>query len=275
MEGQQYYRYLNTEYKSKISKIYELCVISDDAEFKTAFVNFIKPYYKKNLISLFAEIQVVYEGGKEKNIEEVFLEFEESLTKMAYPDGEEAVSPSEYLWSLYLLAQHYSRNFETLKKAYDYINKAIEHTNTVSEFYMTKSDIEFKMHNLIESLKTVNVARKTDLADRYMNNLCVKFLMRCRKPALGEDMLRMFMRDEASLYELQNHWYIIEAGKSFLLLRNFESGLRHLNFIEKQFKDMEANQYDFHTYCIRKWTLKEYVQYIEFNDNIFKDKKYA
>ena len=38
---------------------------------------------------------------------------------------------------------------------------------------------------------------------------------------------------------------------------------------------MEANQYDFHTYCIRKWTLREYVEFIEFNDNLYKDKKYV
>lgn len=57
--------------------------------------------------------------------------------------------------------------------------------------------------------------------------------------------------------------------------RKFEPGLKHLNYIDKQFKDMEANQYDFHTYCIRKWTLREYVEYIEFNDNIYKDKKYV
>ena len=94
------------------------------------------------------------------------------------------------------------------------------------------------------------------------------------KPGIAEDILKLFMRDEASLYELQNQWYIIEAGKSFLKQRKFAPGLKHLQFVDKQFKDMEANQYDFHTYCIRKWTLREYVEYIEFNDNIFKDKKY-
>lgn len=61
----------------------------------------------------------------------------------------------------------------------------------------------------MESLKTVNEARKTDLADRYMNNICVKYLMKCEKQDIGETMLRNFMRDDASLYDLQNHWYII------------------------------------------------------------------
>ena len=108
------------------------------------------------------------------------------------------------------------------------------------------------MHNNLECLKTINEARKTDLADRYMNNICIKFLLKCMKPALAEEVLKLFMRDEASLYELQNQWYIIEAGKSYIKLRNFPAGLRHLHFIEKQFQDIEANQFDFNTYCNKK-----------------------
>ena len=108
-----------------------------------------------------------------------------------------------------------------------------------------------------------------------MNNICVKYLFKCLKPEKAEEMLKLFMRDEASLYELQNQWYIIDAGKSFLKMHNHEAGSKHFNIINKQFLDMLANQYDFHTYCVRKWTLKEYVELISFNDNIYQDKKYV
>ena len=101
------------------------------------------------------------------------------MEKGAYPNGTEVASPSDYLWSLYLLAQHYSQRYETLSLAHEYISKAIKHTCTVTEFYLVRTDIEYKQHNNIESLKTINEARKTDLADRYMNNICVKYLMKC------------------------------------------------------------------------------------------------
>lgn len=68
------------------------------------------------------------------------------------------------------------------------------------EFYLVKAEIEYKQHKDLQALKTINEARKTDLADRYMNNICVKYLMKCEKPDLGETVLRMFMRDDASLY---------------------------------------------------------------------------
>ena len=102
---------------------------------------------------------------------------------------------------------------------------------TVTEFYVIKAEIEYKLHRNVDAIKTINEARKTDLADRYMNNICVKFLLKCCKPSQAEEILKLFMRDEASMYELQNQWYIIETGKSFLKLRNYPAGLRHLNFI--------------------------------------------
>ena len=95
---------------------------------------------------------------------------------------------------MFMLSQHYARNFRTLNDAHIFITKAIEHTNTVSEIYVHKAEVEYKMHNNFEALKTINEARKTDLADRYMNNICVKYLMRCKKPETAEDVLRMFMK---------------------------------------------------------------------------------
>ena len=61
-----------------------------------------------------------------------------------------------------------------------------------------------------------------------MNNICVKYLMKCEQTDLAEQVMRMFMRDDASLYDLQNHWYIIEGAKAFLKIGNFAAGLRHL-----------------------------------------------
>lgn len=62
-----------TDFNSKIAQVHELACIDDDVEFKKEFSSFVKPYYKKNLISLYAEIQVLYETGKYSLIEDVFL----------------------------------------------------------------------------------------------------------------------------------------------------------------------------------------------------------
>jgi hypothetical protein len=33
-----------------------------------------------------------------------------------------------------------------------------------------------------------------------MNNICVKYLLKCFKPNLAEDIMRLFMKEESSAY---------------------------------------------------------------------------
>ena len=51
---------MNTELKSKISFIMSLKYTDNEEVFKAGFETLIKPYFKKNLPSLFKEIQVLY-----------------------------------------------------------------------------------------------------------------------------------------------------------------------------------------------------------------------
>jgi hypothetical protein len=48
--------------------------------------------------------------------------------------------PTAYLWTLYFLAQHYDKQRKT-ELALKTIDKAIEHTPTLVELYMTKGRI--------------------------------------------------------------------------------------------------------------------------------------
>ena len=136
------YTIVGKEFGSKIAKLLFVSVLEEEQEFKSEFAALIKPYYKKNLVSLSSEIQAVYESASIKRqwIEDVLVAFYDSLKSSSqYPDGELAESPSEYLWSLYILAQHYGMEFSTLEKAHYFIQQAIAHTNTVSEFYIVKA----------------------------------------------------------------------------------------------------------------------------------------
>lgn len=80
LSGKEVHEKMISEFSSKISKIHLLCYIQDANDFKGKFADLIKPYFQKNLISLFKEIQILYEQTPhEKVMEEVFLEHEASL----------------------------------------------------------------------------------------------------------------------------------------------------------------------------------------------------
>lgn len=50
--------------------------------------------------------------------------------------------------------------------------------------------------------------------------------------------MKSFMGTESTPYDLQNMWYEIEMARCYLHKGEYAPGLRHLNFIIKQFEDM-------------------------------------
>ena len=63
-------------------------------------------------------------------------------------------------------------------------------------------------------------------------------------------------------------------GRCYLHRGEYGPGLRHIHFVQKQFEDMYEDQYDFHSYALYRWSLKEYLDLVRYGDDIFNDRKY-
>jgi N-alpha-acetyltransferase 15/16, NatA auxiliary subunit len=112
-------------------------------EFEKRFKNFVAPYLKKTIPSLFTTVVDLYENKeKVKQIEKIFLEFLELLEKESKltKETEEIEPPPTYLWCLQYMAMHYSK-LGNMELALKYIDQAIEHTPTVLELYLSKGYI--------------------------------------------------------------------------------------------------------------------------------------
>lgn len=55
-----FYKDMTEKYKSKVAQLRYLSYLHDKQQFKDEFVNFVGPYYKKNIISLFREVRELY-----------------------------------------------------------------------------------------------------------------------------------------------------------------------------------------------------------------------
>ena len=59
---------------------------------------------------------------------------------------------------------------------------------------------------------------------------------------------------------MQCMWYELEIAKSYRRQGEMGKALKNFTSVDKHFTDMVEDQFDFHTYCVRKMTLRESVE---------------
>lgn len=67
---------------------------------------------------------------------------------------------------------------------------------------------------------------------------------------------------------MQCFWFLTELA--FAHCRRSENGLclKRLHSVDKIFNDIHDDQFDFHSYCLRKCTIRSYMAMIEFEDGL-------
>lgn len=115
-----------------------------------------------------------------------------------------------------------------------------------------------------------------DLADRYLNNKAIKYALRCGQDELANDLLRLFLKDptEGNPFELQTLWFEIASGEVLLKRGDYTKALRMFKFVHRAFTEIFEDQFDFHTYCIRRYNLNTYNKLISYESNVFNQKPF-
>ena len=110
----------------------------------------------------------------------------------------------------------------------------------------------------------MNEAREMDLQDRFINSKSAKYMLRANQIDEAEKTLALFTRKEVSviqdLTDMQSQWFHLEEGYAYLRQKEYGMALKRFHTIEKIFDDIYDDQFDFHTYCMRKMTLRAYVR---------------
>jgi peptide alpha-N-acetyltransferase len=99
-----------------------------------------------------------------------------------------------YMWLLNLAAHHNMRIGDTTA-ALDLVDKAIAHTPTIPDLYLTKGKILAKAGQIDLATSEFEEARKLDLADRYLNNKAAKFKLRSNDIAGAHECMALFSKE--------------------------------------------------------------------------------
>lgn len=241
-------------------------------KFRDAADNYIRPLLTKGVPSLFSDLSPLYDlPGKADILEQLILELENSIrTTGGFPGSPTKEAPSTLMWTLFLLAQHFDRRGQH-EHALTKIDEAIEHTPTVIDLYSVKGRILKHSGDLVAAASLADEARSMDLADRFINSECVKRMLQADQVALAERTAVLFTKDgdqHNNLHDMQCMWYELASGESYFRQGDLGRALKKFLAVEKHYADMTEDQFDFHSYCLRKMTLRAYVEMLKFQDRL-------
>eukprot|EP00906_Rhabdomonas_costata_P022960 RCo033065 len=242
--------------------------------FEQKLKEFLKPLVRKTVPALCSVLKTLYSSkAKAAAMTRIFSEWEQSLrTHSKFPDEDVLENPSTFLWILVLQAAHYYR-IDDYPRALQYITDAIAHTPTVEVLHVFKGRVLKQLGRPAEALEAVEKARLLDTADRFLNGKSVKYHLRNNDIKGAERTAALFAGQPGedgkppttyNVVEMQWMWYELEEGDAFWRMGDILTAMRRWLLIDKHFADIEEDQFDFHTYCLRKSTMRAYVDMLRF-----------
>nr|CAD7258042.1 unnamed protein product [Timema shepardi] len=124
--------------------------------------------------------------------------------------------------------------------------------------------------DVYEAYKWLDEAQGLDTADRYINSKCAKYMLRANLIKEAEETCSKFTREGVSamdnLNEMQCMWFQTECALAFQRLEKWGDSLKKCHEVDRHFSEIIEDQFDFHTYCMRKMTLRSYVGLLRLED---------
>jgi peptide alpha-N-acetyltransferase len=253
--------------------------LAEGADLRKRIDNFARPYVRSNIPSLFSALKSLYSNPEAVPVvEALFLEWKDELTKHNKFVTDDAPNPTCLLWVLIYLSMHYIKlgNFQSAKQ---YVEEAIVHSPTVEKLYSIRAKILKHEGKAVEAAAEADTARKLDLADRYLTNRCVKYMLRANQLNEAERTYATFSRAKegevlSNIVDLQCMWFELELAESYYRQGDLRSALQTFLLVDHHFNDFKEDQFDFHSYCLRKYTLRAYTDMLKFHDDSLKHPTY-
>lgn len=230
----------------------------------------------KGVPSLFANLKHLYSDAYKRDILPVLAE--EYIRELKAGEGNEQANGDSSKGegaALYFLAQHYNYHLSRdLAKAEEYVEKAIALDPKNTDFHMTKARIYKHQGNTQKAAEAMDQARLLDTRDRYINSKTAKYQLRNDENEKALETMGLFTRADtvggpfADLLEMQCIWYLTEDGESHARQGNVGLALKRFHAIYNIFDVWQEDQFDFHTFSLRKGQVRAYVDMIRWEDRL-------
>ena len=242
----------------------------DSEEFKNRLAAFVQTKLDKGVPSTFKMLRRVCKNPKKQDV------VREVFERMV--DDSSSGSPVRKTFALMGLASLFDFAGNHLK-AIELIDEALKLTPTLIDLYVSKAKILKHLGDLETAAYTWEFARKLDLADRYLNSKSVKAMLRIGEIEKAKETIMLFAKDssdstQSNLSEMQCMWWEFELGKALVAKADTDKAREVWKGTLKHFEDMAEDEFDFALYCLRKMTLRAYIDFLRFGSRTRTHKYY-
>ena len=246
-------------------------------EFRKAADDYLRRMLTKGVPSTFSNIKTLYQDNeKQAAVEKLVLGYAEGHTPNNTTDEKAAKEKESFHGSvLYFLAQHYnyytSRDIPT---ALRYIDQLIEKEPKSVDYSMIKARILKNLGDTKGAAQMMDQARSFDERDRYINTKSAKYQLRNNDHTKALDTIGKFIKADATggplgeTIEMQYVWFLTEDGEAYLREKKLGLALKRFNTIYNIFDLWQEDQFDFHSYALRKRQIRAYIYMIKWEDQL-------
>ncbi|KIH92486.1 peptide alpha-N-acetyltransferase [Sporothrix brasiliensis 5110] len=246
--------------------------------FKERARKYLFPMLDRGIPSLFANLKHLYTDDAKKVILPALVEeyLASSQTSSAQQNGDAKTDSSKGEGAaLYFLAQHYNYHLtRDLAKADEYCDKAIALDDKSVDFQMTKARIWKHKGDLQKASEAMDKARSLDTHDRYINSKAAKYQLRNNENEAALKTVALFTRPDSAadplsdLLDMQCIWFLTEDGEAFARRGNIGMALKRFHAIANIFDIWQEDQFDFHSFSLRKGMIRAYIDLVRWEDRI-------
>ncbi|KAJ5388321.1 N-terminal acetyltransferase A complex subunit n.t1.c1 [Penicillium cosmopolitanum] len=247
-------------------------------DFKQAVDAYLQRMLKKGVPSLFANIKFLYSNSAKRDVVQSLVEgyISGKAGSQANGSAEGKQDNNEFLTSTYyFLAQHYTYELSrNLTKAMENVDKAIELSPKAVEYQLTKARVWKHHGNPVKAAEEMEKARLLDEKDRYINTKAAKYRLRNNENEKGLDLMSKFTRNETvggtlgDLHEMQCVWFLTEDAEAFLRQKKLGLALKRFHSVFNIFETWQEDQFDFHSFSLRKGMVRAYVDMVRWEDRL-------
>ena len=246
-------------------------------EFRDAANKYVHRMLDKGVPSTFANLKHLYSNASKKEtlpaIVQQYIDSDRAEANLEPKrNGDTSKGASA---AYYFLAQHYNYYLSRdLDKAMEYIEKAIELEPKSVDFHMTKARIWKHHGNRQKASEIMEEARTLDTRDRHINTKAAKYQLRNDESEAAIKTMGMFTRAEtvggplADLHDMQCMWFLTEDGQSYARQGKIGLALKRFTSIYTVFDVWQEDQFDFHSFSLRKGQIRAYVDMMKWEDHL-------